>query len=323
MQIKQLHIAPPYDHSFSESSESISVGMSTPQHDEDDFEDFDWAKPTLPPSTSKQFLDKDIDKRFNKLRYFARNMKNQPDQLDRLLSGYKYTALGKDEIRLLVLHKGKKEDEIVCTIRKRKLQDVKQRFFALSYHWGDDEPAYEITLYDEGSTAKKWMDIRYHLSNALRALRQEDRDVPLWVDAICINQEKDSDDAERERENQVSIMARIYNSASNTCVWLGNGDQRTDRAMDFIRKLMDLSVSDSFIDSKHRENWKALADLMTVTWFSRRWVVQEISLARKASIHCGEKVRRTEILIQMICSLISRVFSGMSLETPLRSSLKR
>lgn len=60
-------------------------------------------------------------------------------------------------------------------------------------------------------------------------------------------------------------------------------------AIQFIRN--DVSALKDFDrlcrDKKHAEQWKALLVLMQREWFSRRWVVQEIALARKATVYYG------------------------------------
>ena len=38
----------------------------------------------------------------------------------------------------------------------------------------------------------------------------------LWIDALCINQND-----ERDKTDQVKVMAQIYENASRTLVWLG------------------------------------------------------------------------------------------------------
>lgn len=48
---------------------------------------------------------------------------------------------------------------------------------------------------------------------ALRAMRQPDRDVYLWVDALCIDQANNE-----ERSYQVSIMSQIYAEADNVLI---------------------------------------------------------------------------------------------------------
>jgi hypothetical protein len=51
----------------------------------------------------------------------------------------------------------------------------------------------------------------------------------LWVDYLCINQE----DIE-ERGHQVSLMDRIYQSASRVLISLGGADYHSDSVMDAI-----------------------------------------------------------------------------------------
>ncbi|KAK7994495.1 hypothetical protein PG991_016083 [Apiospora marii] len=40
-------------------------------------------------------------------------------------------------------------------------------------------------------------------------------------------------------------------------------------------------------DQRYTRKWQALQMLMQTEWFSRRWVVQEIALAKKATVYCG------------------------------------
>jgi hypothetical protein len=60
-------------------------------------------------------------------------------------------------------------------------------------------------------------------------------------------------------------------------------------AFKFIQKeVLQLQNFDELCDSKEAsKKWGALLDLMQRQWFSRRWVVQEIALAREAIIYCG------------------------------------
>jgi hypothetical protein len=75
----------------------------------------------------------------------------------------------------------------------------------------------------------------------------------------------------------------------HSCVWLGEGDATSAMAFKFIQKeVLQLQNFDELCDSKEAsKKWGALLDLMQRQWFSRRWVVQEIALAREAVIYCG------------------------------------
>jgi hypothetical protein len=60
-------------------------------------------------------------------------------------------------------------------------------------------------------------------------------------------------------------------------------------ALSFIKnEVLHLQSFDTLCDSKDAsKKWIALLDLMQRPWFSRRWVVQELALARKPIIYCG------------------------------------
>jgi hypothetical protein len=157
-------------------------------------------------------------------------------------------------------------------------------FEALSWCWGRDESETTINIKKDGKSHE--FQVSHHLREALEGLRRSKEDRFLWVDAICINQ-----DSIEERNAQVPKMDRIYGSATNVCVWIGAADQDSDRAIDFIEEiLLKLWEFDDLCrDKLQSKSWAALINLMRREWFSRRWVVQEIALAQKASLHCGKK----------------------------------
>jgi hypothetical protein len=78
-------------------------------------------------------------------------------------------------------------------------------------------------------------------------------------------------------------------TSSTRCVWLGEGDASSAMAIKFIKdEVLQLQNFDELCDSKEAsKKWGALLELMQRKWFSRRWVVQEIALARTATIYCG------------------------------------
>jgi hypothetical protein len=146
--------------------------------------------------------------------------------------------------------------------------------------------------------------IRPNLFAALQQLRRADDDTYLWVDAICINQANPV-----EKSAQVKRMHEIYSKASNVCIWLGVGEiyptmgnspapttnvvnaEGTKRTFEFIRETLKLRRLDQLIVSpKHAAEWQSFVRLMRNRWFSRRWVVQELALAKEATVHYGEEV---------------------------------
>lgn len=208
---------------------------------------------------------------------------------------YTYEELGDDQIRLLILYPRKSSTLLIGRLETVSLS-AKPKFAALSYCWGTDSLQASIHLLptgfgsshqsaEMGEVPVYGLPIQPNLFCALHRLRKDDNRIALWVDAICIDQHNLV-----EKTRQLSKMADIYSMAENVCVWLGESDDdgRSDYAMEFIPRIMDMAVLDRYIkDKKQARNWANLAELMRDRWFSRRWVVQEISLAKSASLHCG------------------------------------
>ena len=93
-----------------------------------------------------------------------------------------------------------------------------------------------------------------------------------------------------EKNHQVGMMSIIYGNASRVCIWLGDATASSKVALAFVRD--EASHLQDFKELyEHQEKpthkWLALIDLMSRPWFSRRWVVQEVALARSAMIYCG------------------------------------
>lgn len=84
-------------------------------------------------------------------------------------------------------------------------------------------------------------------------------------------------------------MGQIYSRASNVCVWLGEEDKTSPLAFQHIDLVLDLQNFENTVSEEYAEAWAALAHLMKRDWFSRRWVVQEIAFALKATVHCGNR----------------------------------
>ena len=195
-----------------------------------------------------------------------------------------------EQIRILTLleHRGQPNDTIECTLStcvlSTALDSDENRYEALSYSWGTGGIDRHIKIC-VGSSKPYTFGVRSNLFAALKQLRLLDEPRPLWIDAICIDQQSNE-----EKNAQVPKMPRIYNGAQNVCVWLGDEDedQGSRLAFNYIRRALNLDDFDRLVaDSRTPQEWQALASVMTKPWFSRRWVIQEIALAKRATIYCG------------------------------------
>jgi hypothetical protein len=160
-------------------------------------------------------------------------------------------------------------------------------YTALSYVWGDVQNTFPITVNDTVFLATM------NLKVALQYTREVHRDIVLWVDAICVNQ-NDID----ERNNQGSLMRTLYSGAEKVIIWLGEADKTTDELVHVIQET-DFPASpakdtDDYEDSslQYRINITRMMFLVVIIglrpWWSRVWTVQECVLARSDPIfRCG------------------------------------
>ncbi|QDS69815.1 hypothetical protein FKW77_010499 [Venturia effusa] len=187
-----------------------------------------------------------------------------------------------NKIRILVVHGGPPSSPLECNLKIRHEEDYE----ALSYVWGQDVPEDEkerIRIHSQdGSTSV--LLITPNLAKALKQLRYPNQARVFWVDAVCMNQAD-----HREKDNQVPLMAKIYSMAKNVCVWLGDPAKDTPLGLNLARTIRYLRNYNTFVE-KYTDlaSWEALVDLMKRNWFGRRWVVQEIAMAKTATLHCGK-----------------------------------
>ena len=196
---------------------------------------------------------------------------------------YKHKPLEGNAFRILVILPGRDEDEIKCHMRQRK----NEKYEALSWCWGTKPETATIQILSDDSAEDATMLIKPNLESALRRLRLLEKQRFLWIDAICIDQAD-----KHERNMQVAIMSEIYENAEKVDVWLGDEEHDSQMALDFIKnEIVDLDRFDELVKGKNTistEKWRALTALLTREWFERRWVVQEIALAKKAELYCGK-----------------------------------
>ncbi|KAF9780403.1 hypothetical protein IL306_000177, partial [Fusarium sp. DS 682] len=105
---------------------------------------------------------------------------------------------------------------------------------AMSYTWGDDK-ATESILVNGGR-----FDLRPNLFSVLECLRKIDAARTIWIDAICINQQDES-----ERNHQVWQMNNIYSHAVVVNVWLGSATASSDAGIGFLAKFFSLLYHNS------------------------------------------------------------------------------
>lgn len=136
-------------------------------------------------------------------------------------------------------------------------------------------------------------------------------DRPIWIDALCINQ-NDPD----EKATQIPLMGRIYSQAKHTVAYLGSADDASVTAMTFIQSFVQAideyrerapdggvgGLSKGAGAAPHLTGDILLRHKIPVmpgdavphiyafcnrAWFMRTWVMQEIALSKHVTLLCG------------------------------------
>lgn len=207
-----------------------------------------------------------------------------------------YRPLSLRQTRVLCLQAGLPDDPITTTLTPITLPEEvtlgessgkhASNYEALSYTWGDPTPTHSIEC--NGCS----LGIGRNLFTALKALRSSEGSQFLWIDAICINQ---SDVA--ERSEQVQYMTSIYRGAVSVLVWLGEGDDESDFAMDGMQFMSNRKNRESIFRRSHKPSclqnlyqlYQAQSHVFQRPWFRRSWIRQEVSNAKRILVRCGKK----------------------------------
>lgn len=107
---------------------------------------------------------------------------------------------GHEEIRLVRVTGRDENGYIKCSMRHTILGEVE--YTALSHVWGSNNATYLIAV----EQAYLW--IRPNLYHFLEHACEELREVDLWIDALCINQ-----DDILEKNRQIPLMGQIFSRA--------------------------------------------------------------------------------------------------------------
>lgn len=199
---------------------------------------------------------------------------------------YRYSPLSPAaSTRILEIQPCYKEDgPLQCVLREINIES--DPFYeALSYTWGKPEFTEPLTL-DERFT----IHITPNLRDALLRFRSKLNIRRLWVDAVCINQQDDDDKA-----RQIPLMTEIYKRCSGVLVWLGN-DSRGSLSMESI------NAHSRQIDHQDDERimQEDVESLVSLPWFGRRWIVQEVVLNPNVTLFCNKSEIPWLRLLQVI-----------------------
>jgi hypothetical protein len=211
-------------------------------------------------------------------------------------------------IRLVKLYPARcRTDTVVCDLIHVSLENCLP-FEALSYTWGD--PSVKHTI----SCSKEQLETATNLLSALQHLRQLDSTRLIWIDAICINQH-DLD----ERTQQVQLMREIYHKAEEVLVWLGPEIPDSPRCFQLVPKLASAWEERDEVRQEGQQSqgvltvheakqlglpelddpiWQTLKRILHPPWFDRVWIIQEVAVAKRVTVICGDETVIWEDLVE-------------------------
>jgi len=181
-------------------------------------------------------------------------------------------------IRLIVLHPALSKDApLEIAFASAKLEQLEGHYDAISYTWGEPVLAFPLHV-DDGSQ----VCVTRNLDCALRYLRRDDRDRLLWADAASINQTDNE-----EKAVQIPLMVQIFQSARSVMAWLDtNRDTSVEKRG--MRKIATLSRLSKDAKSEPSEWFSEVLRFLSLPWFNRLWIVQEVVFSLDTHLICGD-----------------------------------
>ncbi|KAI1775476.1 heterokaryon incompatibility protein-domain-containing protein [Hypoxylon cercidicola] len=164
-------------------------------------------------------------------------------------------------------------------------------YIALSYVWGDSNDREKILV--DGHEVSVTKSLFHALQRLSRSFEIRERHFKVWVDAVCINQ----DDLE-ERAREVQKMHMIYSGALAVRAWVGLPPPASDTMafstartwLDEVREINPFETTVSLVPNLEvaRSLGTLAYAILFQTYWSRVWIVQEVSLASSLLFWYGD-----------------------------------
>jgi hypothetical protein len=197
-----------------------------------------------------------------------------------------HSPLTESQIRLFRICSTDSASPIEIKIQIFETEDYPP-YHALSYEWGDPDHT-QIVLIDN-----KTLTVPQNLVHFLLRLVESELDTMFWADAICINQENLP-----EKSGQVRHMGFIFAKAIHVNAWVWNKDlceaDNSSRAPTLVREALEspLFTSRDLPDFQASKLQIQLHEALVLTlvspsYWTRRWIIQELVLARNVTLIFG------------------------------------
>lgn len=234
-----------------------------------------------------------------------------------MTQGSLYTPLdpSSQQIRLLQVSCSGFDDDfspVTCSLVTASLNDPSLNYVALSYVWGleTSQTPLVINSTDFKVTANLFEFLVRYRKISYIVPQWELANLPLWIDAVCINQEDIP-----ERNSQVQMMGEIYRCATKTVSWIGPDSDDSETAMKVMREIFprvndsirkkdllawldpektnlwqkDVQRTNRSPGSSSNNFWDSCKQILSRAYFSRSWITQELVLSRNVVVLCGQQ----------------------------------
>jgi hypothetical protein len=222
---------------------------------------------------------------------------------------YQYQPLPSyDFFRILELLPGEATEDgaggVRCRLHTERFADAEDKYAAISYVWGD--PNDRVPIICDG----RIIEVTVNLADALSHIRDRTESRFVWADAVCINQEDDT-----EKGHQVKRMGKVYENAEEVLVWLGSDDEgiasdcfnlirETNEYLDHQLEIYGSvqvmpTITKASPISFDKPRWNKVRALVKMPWFKRLWVIQEAALAKQCTLLWGNN----QLSIAEVCEL--------------------
>lgn len=203
---------------------------------------------------------------------------------------YNYARLEKGDFRLVKIL-ATRNFQMECEILHAYLREAPD-YMAMSYAWGDPADSAQIKIRDDTHhPIFVEVPIPKSLYLAMRALRKKNEEVLVWADALSIDQQN-----REEKNQQLPLMTDIYKNARSVAVWLGPEARDSELATQLLQDVAAAAEAGTdrgrFRDMIYSrpnalQSLSAVASMFSRDYWSRLWVVQEISNAAEIPVYCG------------------------------------
>lgn len=204
-----------------------------------------------------------------------------------------YTAkrLGNHDFRVLkVLPSGDLNSLIKCDIEIWNLETIiatSPAYKAVSSRWIDDQEDIVEIFLRFGSTVC-WHPVLGRVGDILRRIRDASEPVYVWIGVLCIMHD-------REEAVMQHLLPVIFRRATETIIWPGNMEPResgdySNAGFEFVPNLCRLeSITALQTRNKITRCWNDFVSLLSLPYFSRRWVFLEIIISTHPVLYYGDQ----------------------------------